>query len=212
MKLHLDSPATIFFSFSLLFIYLTTHQKLPPEIMSVIPAQILPYLREDLFLIKPWIDYRNPLEYMTIFTHVLGHAGWFHLFGNLSIILLLGGKVEQNYNSLNLIKWIFITACVTGLLNVFLMPTTLRGASGIVFMLIILFSMTEMKNGNVPLTALLVFLLYLGQEMYLGLYVADNISRICHISGGLMGAIFGYRYYSRQKGYKRSLVNRLKQA
>ncbi len=213
MRLQLDSPATIFFSFLILFIFLTTHQLLPPNIISIIPAQILPYLREDYFLVKPWTAYGdNPLAYITIFTHILGHADWFHLFGNLSIILLLGGKVEENYSSLNLLKWIFITACLTGLLNMFLMSTALKGASGIVFMLIILFSMTEMKNGNLPLTALLVFFLYLGREIYLGIYVTDNISRFCHISGGLMGVIFGYRFHSRQKGYKRSLMNRLGQA
>ncbi len=212
MRLQLDSPATISFSLLLLIIYLITHQKLPPEVVAVIPAQILPYMNESLFTVKPGLDFQNPLEYITVFSHVLGHADWFHLFGNLSIILLLGGKVEQNYGGLNVIKWIFITACVTGILNMLLMPTTLKGASGIVFMLIILFSMTEMKNGNLPLTALLIFLLYLGQEMYMGLYVADNISRFCHITGGVMGAILGYRFYTRQKSYKRSLVNRLGQA
>ena len=209
MRIRFDAPVTIGFSFLILLVFVTTHQPLPLDLLAFIPAPVLPYLREDLFLVKPWINYRNPLEYMTIFSHVLGHADWFHLFGNLSIILLLGGKVEQNYSSLNLIKWIFITACLTGLLNIVLMPTTLRGASGIVFMLIILFSMTEMRNGNLPITTVLVFLLYLGQEIYLGMVVADNISRFCHISGGLMGAIFGYRYYLRHKHRKISLVDRI---
>ena len=212
MRIRLDSPATIFFSFLILLVFVITHQKLPPDILSVIPAPVLPYLNEDLFQVKPWINYRNPLDYITIFSHVLGHADWFHLFGNLSIILLLGGKVEQTYKSFNLIKWIFITACVTGVLNVLLMPTTLRGASGIVFMLIILFSMTEMRNGNIPITAVLVFILYLGQEIYLAMYVVDNISRFCHISGALMGVVFGYRYYARQKHFKFSLLDRVSQA
>ncbi|MBF0277304.1 MAG: rhomboid family intramembrane serine protease [SAR324 cluster bacterium] len=209
MRIRFDSPVTILFSILLLFVFVITHQEFSPEFIASIPPQLLPFLQEDFYLVKPWIDYRNPLDYLTVFTHILGHADWPHLFGNLSLLLLLGGKVEEKYKSVNLIKWIFVTACVTGLLNVLLLPTTLRGASGIVFMLIILFSMTEMRKGVLPITTIFVFLLYLGQEVYFGINTTGNVSRFCHITGGVMGAYFGYRYYVAQLRRKPSLLSRL---
>ena len=65
------------------------------------------------------------------------------------------------------------------------------GASGIVFMLIVLSSFTSVKQGEIPLTALLVLGLYLGQEIINGLTSLDSISQITHIIGGAMGFIFG---------------------
>ncbi len=36
----------------------------------------------------------NPLTYVRLFTHVIGHSGWEHYIGNASYILLLGPMLE----------------------------------------------------------------------------------------------------------------------
>ena len=59
----------------------------------------------------------NPLTYLRLFTHVLGHAGWSHFIGNASYILLLGPMLEEKYGSKTLMEIICITALVTGLVN-----------------------------------------------------------------------------------------------
>ena len=59
----------------------------------------------------------NPLTYLRLFTHVLGHAGWSHFIGNASYILLLGPMLEEKYGSKTLMEIICITAFVTGLVN-----------------------------------------------------------------------------------------------
>lgn len=41
----------------------------------------------------------NPLTYVRLFTHVLGHSGWAHYIGNASYILLLGPALEEKYGS-----------------------------------------------------------------------------------------------------------------
>ena len=44
-----------------------------------------------------------------------------------------------------------------------------------------------------PLTFLLVAALYLGQEVWQGMVVQDNVSNLSHILGGATGAVIGYR-------------------
>ena len=134
----------------------------------------------------------NPLTYVRMFTYVFGHANWDHFLGNMMYILILGPMIEEKYGSKKLMKMIAITAGVGGFLNNILFPNVmLCGASGIVFMMIILASATSFETGQVPLTLILVLIIYLGGEVYSALYVDDNVSQLAHIAGGVCGAFFG---------------------
>jgi hypothetical protein len=66
------------------------------------------------------------------------------------------------------------------------------GASGVVFMLILLVSFTNVRGGEIPITFILVALLFIGKELLSGLE-ANNISETAHIIGGVCGSIFGFR-------------------
>ena len=108
----------------------------------------------------------DPLTYVRFFTHVLGHSGYSHYMGNMLLLLLVGPGLEEKYGSRNLLLTIVITAFATGLVQFLLFPhSALLGASGVVFMMIVLSSFTEMKKGGIPLTMLLVVALYLGSEI-----------------------------------------------
>ena len=138
-------------------------------------------------------NFRN---WVTLFTHVLGHANWTHLVSNFSFILLIGPILEEIYGSLSLLVMIVITALVTGILNVLLFSSGLLGASGIVFMMILLASFTNFNKGEVPLTFILVLILYLGRELF-GSFgdvsgEGGNISKFAHIAGGFIGSLFGF--------------------
>ncbi|SDB51911.1 rhomboid family intramembrane serine protease [Butyrivibrio sp. INlla16] len=136
----------------------------------------------------------NPLTYVRFFTHVLGHSGWEHYIGNASYILLLGPMLEEKYGSKRIVEVILITALVTGLVNYFLFwNVALCGASGVVFAFILLTSFTSFKNGEIPLTFILVTIVFIGQQVYEGLFLQDNISNLSHIIGGVIGAVVGYR-------------------
>ena len=142
----------------------------------------------------------SPLTWLRLLTHVLGHSGWDHFAGNMAYILLLGPMLEEKYGSLALLRLIAITAVVTGLLNFILFPgTALCGASGVVFAFILLTSFTGFRQGEIPLTFLLVAAVYLGQQAAQGLFVRDNISNLTHIAGGLIGAAMGYVLNRRPK-------------
>ncbi|MCQ2189940.1 MAG: rhomboid family intramembrane serine protease [Paludibacteraceae bacterium] len=133
----------------------------------------------------------NPMVMIGYFTHIFCHGNLSHFFGNAIYILLLMPLLEEKYGSLSLILMIFTTAVITGILNAILLPTGLVGASGIVFMCIIMSSLTMCKSGEIPFTFILVFIFYIGQEVLNGIFVADNVSRFGHIIGGCCGAILG---------------------
>lgn len=136
---------------------------------------------------------KNPLTYLRFFTHVFGHSGWSHFIGNAAYLLLLGPMLEEKYGSKMLIEIMAITALVTGIVNyIFFWNVGLCGASSVVFAFIVLASFTGFQEGEIPLTFILVAIIYIGQQVYEGIAVSDNISNMAHIVGGLVGAVLGY--------------------
>lgn len=145
----------------------------------------------------------NLMTYVRFITHIFGHSGWSHFIGNASYLLLLGPMLEEKYGSKVLLEVMCITAIVTGLVNyIFFWNVGLCGASGVVFAFIILASFTGFKEGEIPLTFILVAVIFIGQQVYEGIAVQDNISNMAHIVGGIVGAIVGYWLNKRPKyGY-----------
>ena len=138
-------------------------------------------------------SFLNPMTYVRFVTHVFGHVGWSHFIGNASYLLLLGPMLEEKHGSKAILEVILITAVVTGLVNyIFFLNVGLCGASGVVFAFIILASFTGFKEGEIPLTFILVAVIFIGQQVYEGIAVQDNISNMAHIVGGIVGAIVGY--------------------
>lgn len=135
----------------------------------------------------------SPFTYIRLFGHAIGHADWSHLMGNMMIVLILGPLLEEKYGSKRILVVMVITAFVTGLASFMLFPNIqLLGASGIVFALILLSSFTSIREGEIPLTFILVALLYIGEQVYDAVFIDDNISNFTHILGGICGAAFGY--------------------
>lgn len=135
---------------------------------------------------------QDPLTYVRLVTHIFGHSGWEHLIGNMAYILLVGPLLEEKYGSAALSKMILATAILTGVINyVFFPGVALCGASGICFAFILLSSLTGFKDGEIPMTFILVAVIYFGQQFYEGLFVRNNASNLSHVIGGIMGALFG---------------------
>lgn len=135
---------------------------------------------------------KDPLFYIRLLGHVLGHADLDHFMGNMLLFLVIGPPMEEKYGSIPLLKAILLTALVSGVLQCLLFPGVgLLGASGIVFMLIMLSSLAG-GDGGIPVTMLLVAALYLGQQFYDALFVRDNVANFMHIVGGVCGTVFGF--------------------
>ena len=145
-------------------------------------------------------SFSDPGTYVRFFLHVLGHVDYAHYLGNMMFILVLGPTLEERYGSRRLFWAIFLTALVSGMIHwLFFGNTVLMGASGIVFMLIFLASLSGMKKGCIPLTLILVAVFYLGQEIYDAIFLQDGISHLTHIIGGLCGTVLGFGMYHGKK-------------
>ena len=151
-----------------------------------------------LFVCYGHANLLDPLTYVRVFAYVFGHANFAHFAGNMTMLLLVGPIAEERYGSRNMCIMIFVTAVAGGILNMLFFSTGILGASGIVFLLIILSAFTNMKKGEIPLTLILIAVIYLGQEIYSGIVANDNISHFGHLCGGVSGLSFGTVFYKKK--------------
>ncbi len=164
-------------------------------------GQVVPNLM-SYFTVFPVVELTNPVWYFRLFSHMLGHGGWDHLVSNFTIILLVGPILEEKYGSRDLFLMILVTAGVVGILQVLIFSSALLGASGIAFMLILLSSFTRTRSGGIPLSFLLIVVLFLGKEVYHAVSSDDQVSQFAHIIGGILGGIFGFFLEGGPKGHR----------
>ena len=162
-------------------------------LVMLFTTTLLQGLAESWFMVpgRGSFNIRSFRNWVTVFTHIGGHANWPHLINNFTLILLIGPILEETYGSVSLLFMIIVTALVTGLLNIVFFQSYLLGASGIVFMMILLASFTNFSSGEIPLTFILVLFLYVGVQFFQTLGT-DNISHFAHIVGGFFGSFFGF--------------------
>jgi len=140
--------------------------------------------------------YRAPLTdilmYPRLFLHALGHANMAHFLNNFMIILLVGPMLEEKYGGKWIIIMMVVTAFVTGILHIMFSENAKLGASGIVFMMILLASFANIQRGKIPLTLLLAIGIFIGREVVSAATLDNNIAYMSHIVGGICGAAFGF--------------------
>ena len=142
----------------------------------------------------------SPLTWLRMVGHVFGHADWDHLLGNMMFVLLLGPMLEEKYGTPDIALVMLITALLTGLIHFIFFPgTMLLGASGVVFAMILLSSITRTREGAIPVTFILVALLYIGQQVWQAVTVRANVSYFTHILGGAIGAALGFALAGAQR-------------
>ena len=176
-KVHCNRPVVL--TFALIATVVT--------LVNLIPGRPL----DPFFALGGNFSFVNPFDYLTLFTHTLGHANFLHLLSNMTFLLLLGPILEEKYGSKTLLLMMGITALVTSICYLLLFDNGLLGASGIVFMCITLVSLVNMQDGKIPITFILVFLIFIGQEVFHS-FQDNQISEFAHIAGGLCGSAFGF--------------------
>lgn len=135
----------------------------------------------------------NPLTYIRLFTHILGHSSWQHFSNNYLKILILGPLIEEKYGAINFLIMILITALITGIVNAIIGKSRLQGASNISFMLVGLSAFVNITDNQIPLTLVLVILFYVLDEIR-DLKKDDHIAHYGHLTGAVCGIIFGFLY------------------
>lgn len=176
MKVKFNSPVILIFSLVCVAVFFLN---------KIMLGQLIP------FFALGHISLAYPVSLITLVTHVIGHASLEHLIGNLTFILLLGPIIEEKYGDGRTLFMMVMTALITGFLNLLFFHTGLMGASGIVFMFILLVSFTNTKSGEIPVTFILIALLFIGKEILQSIQT-DQISQFAHIIGGVVGSFFGF--------------------
>jgi len=150
--------------------------------------QIIPYdLIKNLFI---YYGNYGALDILRMFLCSMGHGSVEHLLGNMTLILLIGPMLEEKYSSKVILLLMLLTSLTIGLAHLLFFNNGILGASGIVFMMIILSSFTNMKKDSVPITFIMVCILFLGKEVYNGIFVNNNVSEISHILGAVVGMAY----------------------
>ena len=142
--------------------------------------------------------FNQPLDYFRLILHIFGHSDWNHLISNMAFILLLGPMLEERYGSGILSLMMIVTSLVTGVLNACFSTFPMVGSSDIAFMMILLASFTSLSKNEIPLSFILILILYIGREIVTH-QQKDNIAIIAHIAGGLCGSLFAFLATPKQK-------------
>lgn len=145
----------------------------------------------SIFVLNGDFQPENPVWYISTLTYIFGHSNFEHVVGNLSLILLLGPLVELKFGWQKFTIMVVSTAFLTAVLHTLLWDNGLIGASGIAFMLIVVTSLLNTRGKDIPITFILVVLIFLGQEIYSS-FKNDQISHFAHLFGGAMGAFWGF--------------------
>ena len=179
LKLSFNSPVVLTFSMICLvslILGIATHENTTRLLFSVYRSSLL-----------------DPFTYVRFIGHVFGHAGWEHFIGNITLLLVVGPMLEEKYGSGNILFVILATAIITGVIHFIFFPNVmLLGASGVVFAFILLASFASFKEGTIPVTFILVAIVYIGGQIYQGVFIQDNVSNLTHILGGGVGSALGY--------------------
>lgn len=193
LKIRYNSPVVLTFSLICIGVYLV-------DLIASVGAgsDEIGRITSTFFMLPGNFNWANPLDYLRMLTYTMGHANQAHIMGNMSIFLLIAPIMEEKYGSKKILLMMLLTAIVTAVFQIMLFRSGLLGASGIVFMFIVLVSFADARKGSIPLTFILVVLFFIGQEVIHSMQ--DNqVSEYAHIMGGIMGGIFGMVFNENQK-------------
>ena len=185
LKIRYNAPVTLTFGLLCIGVYILNY--VTSGSSDMVPNSIM----QSFFVLNPNFSLSNPFDYFRTLSYTFGHASSGHIMGNMSLLLLIAPIMEEKYGSAKILVMMLSTALITALFQLLFFDTGLLGASGLVFMFIVLVSFADAKKGSIPLTFLLVVLFYLGQE-FMNALDNDNTSQFAHIAGGLVGALFGF--------------------
>lgn len=137
----------------------------------------------------------NPFTYIRLFTHSIGHKDWNHLVSNFLYILLIGPIIEEKYGSINLLIMFLLTSLAISLFNIIFNDYSILGASGNVYMLIVLSSFSNLSEGKIPITLVLICLFYITSEVRDSILEGNKkVYHDGHLIGALCGILYGFLF------------------
>ena len=132
------------------------------------------------------------LTYPRAVLHILGNTSLTECTANIIILLVVGPAAEERFGSAKVLFAVLATAIAAALIMWFLFPTSaIMGASGVLFMMMVLASFASMRDGAIPITLILVLILFLGSEVVQAVTGDAGLQELTHIAGGVVGLLLG---------------------
>lgn len=150
----------------------------------------------------------NPsAEWMTIFTSMFLHGGWFHIISNMWVLFIFGDNIEARMGGFGYLIFYLLSGTAAGLLQTYILPSNqvpMIGASGAVAGVLgaylILFPSSRIASlvpiffifTLVELPAFVFLLFWFISQLYSGLFSlqgggAGGIAWWAHIGGFIFG-------------------------
>ncbi len=141
------------------------------------------------------------LTYPRAVLHVLGNTSLTTCTGNIIVMLVVGPAAEERFGSAKVFFAVLLTALAGAAIMWFLFPdATIMGASGVLFMMMVLASFACARSGEIPITLLLVLVLFLGSEVLRAVTGSAGLQELTHIAGGGVGILLGLLFNRRRRG------------
>jgi membrane associated rhomboid family serine protease len=160
----------------------------------------------DLFV----LEQSHAIEIWRFLTAIFLHGGFAHLLANLFALALFGTILEGSIGSRKFLIVFFVSGIFANLIAVWFYPSSL-GASGAIYgilgALVIIRPMMTVWVGGIPMPMMLAGLVWAGGSV-LGLFYPSSTGHIAHLSGILLGAMFGALWRDWSK--KQEIVEKLK--
>jgi membrane associated rhomboid family serine protease len=155
------------------------------------------------FLSDPFVGW------MTIFSSMFLHGGWFHLINNMWVLFIFGANVEARMGKLRYLIFYLLSGVAAALLQTYILPSSLVpmiGASGAVAGVLgaylILFPRSRIASlvpiffifTIVEVPALLYLIFWFASQLYSGLFAmqgggGSGIAWWAHIGGFVFGLV-----------------------
>jgi membrane associated rhomboid family serine protease len=173
---------------------------------GLIPAELLSNLQK---------------EWLTVFTAMFLHGGWFHIISNMWVLYIFGDNIEDRVGSARYLLFYLLSGIAAASLQVFILPSSsvpMIGASGaiagvlgaylisfpgsrIASLVPILFIFTIIE-----IPAILFLIFWFGTQLYSGLFAmqgstGSGIAWWAHIGGFLFGLIM-VSFFRRRTVYR----------
>jgi len=160
--------------------------------------------------------------WITIFTAMFLHGGWFHIISNMWFLYIFGDNVEERMGGVRYLIFYLLSGMAAGLLQAYVLPTSAEpmiGASGaiagVLGAYLILYPRSRIASlvpilfifTIIEIPAFLFLLFWFGSQIYSGLFAipgggASGIAWWAHIGGFIFGVIMVSFFAVRRTVYR----------
>ncbi len=141
----------------------------------------------------------------TLITYMFVHANFDHIFWNMLFLFLFGIELERRIGEKRFLIIFFLSGIIAALAQLFISPGVLVGASGALYgvmgcLALIAPEIRVLLFFVIPLSIRAAVVLYAIID-FISFGSSDNIAHMAHITGLLVGIVYGYFIKKQLKNY-----------